>query len=76
MKDVKIDIKMPNNDMTIYCDDFIDEKCHDEMRNCDFRRLRIFTYNGNDEIESSIIDIHGDANIYVYDLYEIENGII
>lgn len=76
MKDVKIDIKMPNNDITIYCDDFIDEKCHDEIRNCDFRRLRIFTYNYNDEIESSNIDIYGDVDICVTDLYEIENGII
>lgn len=74
MKNVKIYIKMSNNDMTIYCDDFIDETCHDE--NGDFRRLHILTYNNNDEIESSIIDIHGNADIYVYDLYEIENGII
>ena len=76
MKDVKIDIKMPNNEMTIYCDDFIDRKLYDEVRDCDFRRLRIFTYNGNDEIESSLIDIYGDVGIYVTDLNEIENGII
>lgn len=76
MKDVKIDIKMSDNEMTIYCDDFIDRKCYDEMRDCNFRRLRIFTYNHNDEIESSIIDIYGDVGIYVTDLNEIENGII